>query len=836
MIKTRQIDIKNQYGLERKVFHHKQFEVGDSLQKAQYNQTQNKYNSKPLQGGVQTQISFKGFKLSAIQNFSQTTISPIPEKLTQKVFDSLKRISKEQYSNYDDIRKKYVQLIKTNKNVRKSLGIPEKVVEKISEDNLFYIPQKKLPFKFIEQLVSPITGVYKSIKKVFISKEKLAEINKNKKIVSDYSALEGLIKSHEIWENGYRKTSGNQKWTYDSEFLIPDEILEGKISRRRKKFVDPEKGKYSMTSLMLGNRFISGIVYSYFLGTDAYNTTMRYSNDKHEANMQRTSRIAQEFSRIGLSMYIQNLLYGTFEAAVNKSLSTALFVSGSTAAFSEILGRKLVGKPIMPSDKETLDRLEKEMAEKKGILPAIGRLLTNVKKKPTTQTNTTQNSANKQLQFAQFADVKPNEKTFNAFSKKKTESKAPSFKGYFEVEKLVNKKELKSVLSALHAADSQEYENIKKIITKAISKSLYFQKFKDDIIKQHPEKAKLFENLDDILNIEELNNIPIGKEKTAWGQLTKSVFVPVMFVKNTIQRFIRVFKNIYRQVTNKTNNAILKELDSIAISQKPKDKEKLEKFNTYYKKRIEQKAWKNSSLSDEEKRIRLFKEFKSLANKDAEDIEGAKNILLWMSNQIKREKITIQKDGTLSEKDVQKVKDIMKKAVMLADGSKHVEYDGNTITQTNINLSRAITTLFLVTDAYNLTMQYSGDNRKDANKSAKNRAAQEISRISVSAYIMAFVHNLLGKLCNSSLGGAFALTAMTSTINDSLSRKVVGVPLTAKSQAELKEIDKNNHKSKNPIKKALAYSIGKKGAMPTQQEKAEINYFENKFFIQPEIN
>ena len=198
-----------------------------------------------------TASSFKGFKLSAIQNFSQTTISPIPEKLTQKVFDSLKRISKEQYSNYDDIRKKYVQLIKTNKNVRKSLGIPEKIVEQISEDNLYYIPQKKLPFKFIEQLVSPITGVYKSIKKVFISKEKLAEINKNKKIVSDYSALEGLIKSHEIWENGYRKTSGNQKWTYDSEFLIPDEILDGKISRRRKKFVDPEKGKYSMTSLML---------------------------------------------------------------------------------------------------------------------------------------------------------------------------------------------------------------------------------------------------------------------------------------------------------------------------------------------------------------------------------------------------------------------------------------------------------------------------------------------------------------------------------------------------------------------------------------------------------
>ncbi|CDC18172.1 unknown [Clostridium sp. CAG:306] len=181
---------------------------------------------------------------------------------------------------------------------------------------------------------------------------------------------------------------------------------------------------------------------------------------------------------------------------------------------------------------------------------------------------------------------------------------------------------------------------------------------------------------------------------------------------------------------------------------------------------------------------------------------------------------------------------------MRADGAKQLEYDGNTFAQANINLSRAITTLFLVTDAYNLTMQYSNDNKKDANKSAKNRAAQEISRISVSAYIMAFVHNLLSKLCNSSLGGAFTLTALTSSINDSLSRKVVGVPLTAKTQEQLEAIDAKNSKSKSPIKKALAYSIGKKGLMPAataitgsnQASNDEIDYFNNDFFITPEIN
>ncbi|MBS4759250.1 MAG: hypothetical protein KHX03_00960 [Clostridium sp.] len=832
MIRTRQIDIKNQYSLERKNFHHQQFEAGGSLPKAKYTNLHNNYNIKPLQGAIQTQISFKGFDFNLAKNALKPTIKPIPRKLTEKVFASLKRISFQQYSDYTDIRNKYVELIKTNSEARKKLGIPENIAKEITNDNLYYIPKKKIANKFFEQLVSPLTALYKSVKKVFTPKEKQAEINKTQKIIKDFSSLEGLIKSHEIWENGYRKMSGNPKWTKESDFLIPNEILDGKISRRRKKFVDPEKGKYSMTSLMLGNRFISGIVYSYFLGTDAYNTTMRYSNDKHEANMQRNSRIAQEFSRIGLSMYIQNLLYGTFEAAVNRSLSTALFVSGSTAAFSEILGRKLVGKPIMPSDKETLDRLEKEMSEKKGILPAIGRLLTNVKKKPTQKQETLKSTAT-----VKYIKSQPNHKLFNAFSENNEEkNNIPSFKGFYEVEKLIDKKEIKTVLAALKKADKQEYEKIKETIKKALNKSEYFKQFKEKFLQENPKNSEMLNDIESLLEIETLEKLPLGMQKTAWGQLTKSILVPINFIKNTATSTVNGIRKIFRRITGKPNNLTLKELNKLKSSTDNKDIKKLEQFNNYYTKRLKLPAWNKSNLNEQEKMLRLFEEFKSLANKDPEEIEGAKNILLWLNNQIKQEKIIVQKDGTLSEKDVQKVKDIMKKAVMLADGSKHVEYDGNTITQTNINLSRAITTLFLVTDAYNLTMQYSGDNKKDANKSAKNRAAQEISRISVSAYIMAFVHNLLGKLCNSSLGGAFTLTALTSSINDSLSRKVVGVPLTAKNQTELREIDQKNNKSKNPIKKALAYSIGKKGILPSVTKEDKTDYFKNEFFITPKIN
>ena len=86
--------------------------------------------------------------------------------------------------------------------------------------------------------------------------------------------------------------------------------------------------------------------------------------------------------------------------------------------------------------------------------------------------------------------------------------------------------------------------------------------------------------------------------------------------------------------------------------------------------------------------------------------------MLWFDKQLQREGITLDEKGKLSEKQIKRAKEILMESVMRADGEKQLEYDGNVLAQTNINLSRAITTLFLITDAYNLTMQYSNDNKK----------------------------------------------------------------------------------------------------------------------------
>lgn len=855
-----------QYAYKRRDYRRNYNSANNSLYYNNSYLIQNKSIQKPLLDSATTQISFKGLNLEFLEKTLKPIVKPIPKKLTQKVFNSLKDISDVQYEYYNQIRKDYVDFIKIHSTApkteteklkrevaeiyRRKNGITTEMAQNITEDNLLYLPQKTMAINFISQIAAPFTTIYKAVKKIIVPQnQQQLELEKmQKKILKEFSSLEGLIKSHEIWENLYRKSSGNTKWTSNNDFIIPNDILYGKILRRRNKVVDPNKGKYSSTSLMLGNRLISGIIYSYFLGTDAYNTTMRYSTDKHEAANQRKSRVAQEFSRIGMNLYVQNLLFGTFEAAVNRSLTSAMLVSGSTVAFSEVLGRKLVGKPILPSNKETLDKLEQEMAEKSGILPAIGRLLTNVKKKEKSTTSI----SNNELSTA-YTKSKPNNKTFKSFcamdNTANKENNEISFKGniknltklskdFYTVEHIFNKETLTTIIDIIEKADKKTAESIKKFVMKSINKSKHFEKL----------GLKKPESYEELIQNSQYTVAPVGKDKTPWGLFTTSLFIPVKFVKNLFLNTGKGIQKIYHQITGKKYNATAENLRKLQNGKSLEELLELRKFEVFYNKRLQLEAWAKSALSNEEKQLKLFKEYNEILGKEAEEIQGTKNILLWLDKQIKKENITIQPDGTYLPQDIEKIKKLLKDSVLAADGSKHVEYDGNTIAQVNINLSRAITTLFLMTDAYNLTMQYSNDNRKDANKSAKNRAAQEISRIAVSAYMLAFVHNLLSKLCNSSLAGAFTLTAITSTINDSLSREVVGVPLTAKNHDQLIELDKKNAESKNPIKKALAYSIGKKGvanAMLSSSNKKDkekksqqdinINYFANEFFLDPKI-
>ena len=410
---------------------------------------------------------------------------------------------------------------------------------------------------------------------------------------------------------------------------------------------------------------------------------------------------------------------------------------------------------------------------------------------------------------------------------------------------MFDKKKLKQLMSMIQQADEMRFEQIKETIVKSVKNSEALRKL---TVTSNDEKLAFIKNVDTnskedvnrafeyLLESADLKEIPIGSKKTFWGQVTKSVIVPFTFVKKLGKSAANGISNLTAKLQGKQTALRIKRMTKIL--ENPGFKE-AENFKNYYEERMALKVWKESPLSSTEKKVRIFEEYMKNLEKNTEEIEGLKNILLWLDKQITSAGIQVNKDGMLDAQDMKKVENLLQSSVLKADGAKHVEYDGNKLAQTNINLARAITTIFLVTDSYNLTMQYSGDNRKEAGKSAKNRAAQEISRISFSAYILAFVHNLLSKMCNASLAGAFGLTAMTSIINDSISRKVVGVPLTTKTKAQLDEIDEKNAKSKSPIRKALAYSLGKRGAMAggiDREKAAKTSVVLDDFFINPTIS
>jgi len=717
--------------------------------------TNTRYNSKPLEVRQQT---FKGF-YNFMEGLVATKTYKIPKSLSEFTFSTLKKVSEsQQHTAYSKIVDDFVTAVKKDGQFRKKLNIAGDWAINIAKDNLPELPQKGILRKFAETVFSPIIGLYNLHKSVLrsefgkkIAPKMHANLVKEKAyedLISQYKGFVGLNNSIKIWENSYRQFSGNHHWAVGESFLIPEDVLLKNINSKRTLSFDRNKGKYSTKSLMLGNRLTSGLVYSVYLATDAYNTTMRFSGDKDESSRQRKSRFVQENARIGLSLYLQNMIFSTMEHSMNKSLATALLASGASVALSEIIGRQLVSKPIMPSDKKTLDKMEHEMMTKKGILPTIGRLMTRVKKP-------------EHKNIVPAVATNSNAKSNNPFTPTSLNINSKiAFKGFEKEFAMFDSKFVKGMFDFMEEFDPQQLKYYKNIISDELKR-----------VKTLNEKDVSNLPLEDLLKT--FAEIPVGYKTSTEGKLVQSVFAPYYWVKNGVNSVKKMFKNVAPTLKHKDMLDFVK-------------KEKLDSdYKTFLEGRLSLPAWGNGNLTPAEKEAKILEEFVKMKGKVRQEIQAVKNFMLWLDKQVKLNKFDL---GDLKPADRKILKDAIKKSMTTSDGSTHLEYDGNTLAQLNIHLARAITTVFLVTDAYNLTMQYSNDNKNAASGSAKDRLVQESARISVSAYMLGFIHTLLSKVCNSGLIGAFGVTALTSVTNDTLTRLIVGVPLTPQSKESL---DKN---------------------------------------------
>ena len=738
------------------------------------------HTRKPLRDKSTTSISFKGFK-----------VEKISKELTQFMSNSVSKISEEQYSLYNQFIEKFVNTAKTEEAFRKHIGLSAEDAQSLSLDHLIKVPQMPLVQKFFQVLVSPITmfkdlalwGVDNSLGKKLLPAlyDSIQKTKEYDAIVQNYKNIVGLSNFIRIQENLYRRTADIEPIKIGEKFLIPEDILQEKINMLRFKAVDPNKGQYSTKHMMLGNRFVSGSVYAVFLSNDAYNTTMRYSDSTEASQEQRASRAKQEFAKIGMNIYIQNMLLSTFESQINKSMFHALLASGVTVAASEVIGRMLVGRPIFPSNKDALDKMEENMQNKSGVLASVGRLIAGDKRGKLNLNKETEVEPLIIVQnnFFENSITGLNDDNNIKLNKLIGYNSAPSFKGGLPTQHVFERVRLKQMLEFISKLDEKQAKMFEEIISEGLNK---IGKIDNIEIKGN--------SLEDILNNEQIAQIPVGTRITVVRRFINGFFSPVFFVQKTAKSLFNNIKKLFGK-TEKITNEQLQE----------------KTFREYLEKRLSLEVWQKSQLLPEEKEIAIYKEFLSRMKNKQFEINGVKNLILTLEKRFKQAGIDI---NSPNGKSLEEAKKILKSIMTKADGANHAEYDANKVSQLNINLARAISTIFLVTDSYNLTMQYSDDDTKEALKTAKNRAVQEVSRIASSAYIMAFTHSLMSKIYNGTLLGAFGTCFMTSVASDSLARTVVGVPLTRKTHEELIKIEEKQQESKSSVQKALAYLIGKR--------------------------
>ena len=731
-----------------------------------------KLQQNPLEQGASAQISFKGFF-----NPKHYQITP---KLYEKTVEILETISDDQAKMLKKAVKDFAEEVKNNPNFRKRLYYDENDVKKLSEGILLSLPQKSLPHKLLTAIVEP----FSKFAKKFTQSD---DIRRQREILDNYTEVNGLFHSINKWENQYRRRYGVADIKDGEDFLIPANLLKGNIHRRQFEVLDPTKGQYSAKTLSVGNRVVSGIIGSTMYGIDAYNTTMRLSNNDKESNKEGKTKFIQQIIRISLAAYFTGIALGVFQNKTNRSIKNALGVSISMALLSEILGRKIVGKPILPTTKEKMEEMEKKNENSKNPFLKLEKAMKEKNKKQNSSTSST-NQQHAQIKY--YSSNIP-KLSFSANTSNNNQNTQNISFGK-KLPKMFSSSTLKNLLDIVEEINPEQEKYFERTIKKGLTKFKEFdtQKTLRELLDAHSE-------------------IPIGEYTPMTSKARDAFLLPVKSIQN-------IFKSIKRKLTPdniETNTKILK------------DNGLWEKYERKLARMQQSEIWQRpSSMTEAEKQNALMKEIIHL-NLDASktELSGVQNTLLWIERELLQNRKNLSQEQTdtilkeiLKNKDQQEyaeqlagIKNKLNAKSLEACARDKADYDTSLYSTANMFLGRLISTSFLVADTFNLTMLHSNNNKRKSKENGAEYAAQEISRTFFSTYLIGITNTLFKKFHNASIWGALTLTALTTSIVQFLSRYSIGKPVTPKTQEELINMENDTKRQNNPILKLIAKAFGK---------------------------
>ncbi len=759
-----------------------------------------KLSKKPLKVGVSTQTTFRGFSMDKASKASRKQINT---NILSKSLNTIKQVSQKQYEACEEIIGEFTNTVKNNEKFRKRLGFSEFQSKSMNKDNLWEIPEESFMKRLGKAIVYPVVFVgKKALGLIFDNKfgkknfsqiyNNIQENKKFDKIINEYNKnVTGLFHSVEKWENGYRSRFGFEKIQSKDEFLIPEEELIKSLRKRSFDSINSNISSYSAKSLSTGTRVASGVVGALFYGVDAYNTTMKLSDDKEVSAKEGKLKFAQQMIRITLASYFTATAFGVFHKQTNKSMPMALAVAGAMVVASEILGRMLVGNPILPTSKRKLEEINEKNKNSDNLVIKFGRLLTG-------ESKTSNNKKEKDNGYKIVLDDKFIKKRYAGKIFGKEQPQNVAFKGF--VPKKYKKTELVKLLRILEKIDPNLSKYYKENIIKNLAKKTGLSS--DSII------SKSFEDV-----IKDLHEIEIGEYMPTSRKAKKAFLAPFVWVKDICVKgldFVEKGLSGKKEASNVQSN--IQKIKNMGLEDPYKVAlEEFKKTKTFTQK---------SNFTDEQKVESFADSFLHLNGKGfEEEIQGIQNSLEWLKKNIKMDKkdkssvdVLINKildnpNNPEVQKHLKNIGDNMNKMSFTAYAKDYADYDASKYSVMNNYTGRILSTTFLVFDAYNLTMLHSNDKKKSVDNGTQY-ATQEVTRTAMSSYIISATNSVFQGLYNSSLAGALSLVALSSGLIAVISRLAVGNSITPKNQKELLAQEERN--KNNPILKITSVMVGKK--------------------------
>ncbi|MDD3437184.1 MAG: hypothetical protein PHC64_08550 [Candidatus Gastranaerophilales bacterium] len=551
--------------------------------------------------------------------------------------------------------------------------------------------------------------------------------------------------------------------------------------------LDPKKSNYSTEAERSLTRLVTGITSAFFLANDAYNLSRVVNDDPDMAKKDKKKRFNQELGRVGLTAYLTLFTLGSLSKIINKNPWAATASVVGSVAIAELVGRLIVGTPILPVSPE---KAKKIAAKRHPKTEGSGNIKVKVEDK-TPSANVVQLKTPLPKSFSAFRENPSDNQPQN----NNTQSKHNGLKD------LTWKDGLKLFVGLAATGLLMKYsKNIKALTQEEL---MYSKSDIDRILDKLRDNGfkELADNYDALIKKE--FKLKKGKydlgivDRKFWGSLYNLLSFPFNYIRESLllgsaniidAPFVIINKLIHRKMVEfiKTEINTLDFKDNILTH----TEEIIEKVKEKFPKKINKKKldeFIENIVQDEMK------------NRDKKQSGALKNALKFLQE----------------AKGADDIKNVIANKIFYAmnDGAK----SGYSNADLGINCkvwSSLITSLFLIADHYNLVMINSeGQDKEKAAEKAKERAIQRIVSILYQRLVMQISNSFLKPIYDASLLGSQIINTSTQTAMEVLTRKSIGMPVGESTKTEIQKTEQENNQAKGLKGKyfrAMAYVTGKK--------------------------